>query len=821
MQNTSFQEQAVARQVYSGLLPDEAVAQEHPLDAPRAQRFTLGDWLVDPRSCQVSRGDTIVKLRPQLADLLVCLGRCAGEIVLKDEILAEVWPEQYIAESGLSRCVAELRQILGDDAKQPHYIETITKRGYRLVAPVVWLAREEPDGAVEDVGPQSAEASAAPPAAVHDLGIGEADGAGAGRFWRRGVLAGIAVALLAVGMIAIAMLTRSPAAVLTERDTVLLADVVNSTNDRVFDHTLRLALAMSLEQAPFLHILPEDAVRAAVVRMGRPADTRVTGALALDVCRREGAAVLLTGSIAGIGSRYAVGVEAIGCGAGDTLAGALEQADDKEHVLATLERVATRIRHRLGESRASLSEHGTTLARATTGSLEALKALSLGDDSRDHARLGDALGLYRQAIDLDPEFALAWARRGAAAWNLGFDDEAIPALRRAYELRDRVSQPERFYIEAHYYRLVEGNPQKAIEIYRAWKRMYPGSAIPSTNLASVLSGELGRYDAAVEEAREAVRLARNSSLAHENLIVAYFGSGRMAEARQAVVDAESHGVHDQILHRQLVSLAMFDGDRAALEREVRWATGDPMVAQLTLRRRASAAMACGRLREGRQLWAEALARARELGPATRVADTHLFEGEAEALLGDTRRARSSVEAALATDTHPHTIVTAARVCALVGDFTRAGGLLADLARQPASALRTLQVWQPAAQALVEAGLGHGGSAIASLQPVVPFERGNEFNLVPLGVRARVELSAGRPLVAAAAFDDLIRLRILAPESPWVPHARLGLARALHASGDDARSLAAYDAFLQSWNDADPDAPLLGAVRRERATAARR
>jgi DNA-binding winged helix-turn-helix (wHTH) protein/tetratricopeptide (TPR) repeat protein len=716
-------------------------------EASRLRAFTLGDWLVEPRACRLSRGDSAVKLRPQLVDLLTCLVRHAGEIALKDEILAEVWPGQYIAESGLSRCIAELRQVLLDEAQQPRYIETIPKRGYRLVAPVVWVEdRQAAPGPVPAAGAESTPPPAAPipgeteaPPTPHRL-----------PFDWRGRWAAVAMLLVASGVVAVVMLVRTPAAVLTERDTVLLADVRNSTGDAVFDDTLRLALAVTLEQAPFLHILSQEAVRAAVARTGRPAAERAVGPLALDVCRREAAAVLIAGSITPIGSRYAIGLEAVACESGDTISRALVQANSREEVLPALQQATTRIREKLGESRESLERHDVPLERATTRSLEALKLLTLGDESRDHARLADALALYRQATDLDPEFALAWARRGAAARNLELGEEMIPAFRRAFELRDRVSQPERFYIEAHYYRSVEGSPEKALEIYETWKRMYPGSVIPPTNMAGLLAGMLGHYDAAATHAREAVRLAPGSSIAHRNLVLAYLGAGRISDARQAIAEAARRGADDQLMHHLMLNMALLDGDRPALEREVQWAGRAPMTALDALRLRAAAAMGGGRLAEGRRLFSQARASAAEVRPGNGIADVRLEEAEAEALLGDQRAARVAVEAALAADAHPAMQVASAVTLALIGDRARAGAILDGLARQGIPDPGELVVSLPLARALVEAMGGHSDTAAAILQPITRFVRGCDFRLVPLGVVALVEMRAGRPSPAAAA-----------------------------------------------------------------------
>jgi eukaryotic-like serine/threonine-protein kinase len=783
-------------------------------DPVHLARFTVGDWLVDPRACVASRGETTEKLRPQLVDLLVCLAKRPGRIVLKQEILDDVWSGQFTAESGLSRCVAELRQILRDDAQQPTFIETIPKRGYRLIAPVAWLDEAPPAPAAPDQSapedPLASVAGAGGPAPVDTRRLSR-------RRWM--AWTGVGLAVLAVGIASVVLLTmRQRMTVLTERDTVLLADVSNATGDRVFDDALRLALAVNLEQAPFLRILPQDAVRAALVRSGRSPDARVVGPIALEVCRREGAAVLLAGSIASLGSRYVVGIEAVACGSGESLGRVMTEAGSKERVLTALEQAASRIRQRLGESRDSLRQHDVPLVRATTPSLDALKALTLGDVRRDAGRYAEALTHYRQATELDPQFALAWARRGLSARNVDLREEAIPALRRAFELKDRVSQPERFFIEGLYYCLVAGDPEKAIEIFQAWKRMYPGSPIPSNYIAATRSDELGQYEAAIEEAREAVRLGPNTSWSHNNLAQACMGAGRFADAKKVIGEATSRGIDDLSMHAYLFIIALAEQDQASIERETRWAAGDPQTSLVWMRLRAAAAVTGGRLAEARRLWQEALATANELG-SREVADVRLDQAEAEALVGDPILARAAASAAVAVDRRTVSLVRSAIVFAMAGDPARVRPLLDDAARRVAADPAPLRVWLPVAEALVAAREGRPDDALRILQPTARVERGNNYALYPLGVRALVSLSARRPADAAAAFEDLVRLGAIIGNGPWVAAARLGLARALRDSDDAPRSLAAYDAFLDSWKGADPDAPLLKAAQRERASVA--
>jgi tetratricopeptide (TPR) repeat protein len=637
-------------------------------------------------------------------------------------------------------------------------------------------------------------------------------------------LASTLAAIVVAGLIwATVGWVRAP--VLSERDTVVLADVINSTGDAAFDQTLRLALAVHLGQAPFLRILPESRMRGALPLMGKPPETPVTGPIALEVCRREGAAVLLAGSIAKVGSHYAVGLEAIGCATGESIARQLQEVGSKDEVLSALGTAAGRLRRTLGESRASLAEHDVPIVQATTSSLEALKALSLGDIARDHARQAEALMHYRRATELDPKFAAAWARRGAAAHNVGQTvgdersgetDETRLAFRTAYELRERVSEAERYYILGHYYRFVAGDPLKAIDTYETWRRLYPNAAVPWTNLASIRINTLGQYEAALPDALGAVRLMPSSSIANTMLVAAYLGTNRLADARQAVSDAASHGASDLSLHRLAFEIALAGDDAGAMEEQVRWAAGDPSAVMVMTEYRALAAASRGRLHEARRLYAQADDLAGQVGTTPVRAGVLLRQAEMEALLGEPRRARLAAEAALDLDGQLMTQLAAASVFALAGDPGRATALLqAVSSRRGESGTSTNAVWQPVVRALLEDRAGRPAQGLQALRPAEMFERGRNFALVPLGVRASLELSAGRAQDAVAAYRDLLSLRPVTPASPWLTVGRLGLARALRQTEDVAGSRAAYDALIEWMKDADPDAAALVAARRER------
>jgi eukaryotic-like serine/threonine-protein kinase len=813
-----------------------------------AADFRVGDWLVEPSLDRLSRNGTTVHLRPQLTNLLVLLARNAGRTVSKDEILSKVWDGQYVAESGMTRCIAEIRQALGDDARDPKIVQTITKRGYRLVAPVTVIqpalppalspAVESADSVATAEAPQptvrAPDAAASPRAPLPAASLPSASFRGVAQLrWRRLPLSrrsavrrlGLAIAAVVLAGLALAAWawTRTPA--ISERDTVLLADVINATGDSAFDQTLRLALAVHLGQAPFLRIVPASQMRAVLALMGRSSDQPVTGPVALEVCRREGAAVLIAGSVAKIGSRFAVGLEALACDTGESVARQLLEVQSKDDVLSAFGTAAGRLRKTLGESRASLNRYSVPIARATTPSLDALRLLSLGDDARDRGQLDDALMCYRRATDVDPLFAVAWARRAAAAHNVaqlagdersGVTDEVTLSFKKAYDLRDRVTEFERFYILGHYYRFIAGDVDKAFENYDLWKRIYPGSVVPPTNVASLYVNVLGQYDAGIPPAREALTIAPSSTIAYNTLIAACLGANRIADAKLALRAVERAGAANLSTHRMAFDLAFFENDPAAMQEQIAWASRDAAATISMAQHRADAAASKGRWREARRLWAEADQAAAATGVPAKRAWLLLRHAEAEAILGDAAAARSEAARALTLDHQDATVLGGALVFALAGDPVRSGRLLDEVARRETTDTPLGYVWHPVANAATLAATGRPDDALRAIEPVARFERGRNFGLAPPGTRARILLSAGRPREAATAFRDMLTLRAAFASSPWTTYARLGLARALRSAGDVAGSRAAYDEFIAWTRDGDYDAPVLSAARRERA-----
>src|SRR5436189_3359644 len=360
---------------------------------------------------------------------------------------------------------------------------------------------------------------------------------------------------------------------LTEKDSILLSDFVNTTGDPVFDGTLKQALAVQLEQSPFLNIFPQERVRDTLRYMGRSSDERLTPDLARQVCQRESIKAALNGSIATMGSQYVVGVDAINCQTGDTLAREQIAVDKKEQVLAAVGRAASNLRSKLGESLASIQKFDSKVEEATTSSLEALKAFSLGEAERDKGSEYTAIPFYKHALELDPNFAVAYARLGQAYNNTGQSALAIENTKQAFERRERASEPEKLYISTHYYENVTGDWDKAIEAYQLWKRTYPRDSIPTNNLAVAYNVYLGKFDQGLAEALETMRLDPNSAFSYGVLGASYLGLNRFAEAKAVREKQVALKLDNMGDHRDLYVMAFLEGEKSGMQREADWAKG--------------------------------------------------------------------------------------------------------------------------------------------------------------------------------------------------------------------------------------------------------
>ncbi len=632
------------------------------------------------------------------------------------------------------------------------------------------------------------------------------------RAWRRSrgwLLAGLALLLVAGGLVWRGRLARAP---LTEKDFVLLADFVNNTGDPVFDLTLREALAVQLSQSPFLAIVADDRVRETLRMMTRPADERLTHALAREVCERTGAKALLEGQLDRIGTSYVATLEAIGCSAGESLAREQAQVDSKEQVLRALGPMASSMRSQLGESLATVRQFDVPIEQATTRSLEALKAYALGVAQRAKGDDFGAIPFLEHAVMLDPAFASAHSALSAIFGGFGEPEERASHARLAYENRAHVTERERLFIEYQHYDAT-GDERRASEILEVWKQLYPRDYRAPNALALSLN-RFGQYDRAIQEALEAQRRNPEHPFPRSNLAYAYRGANRFADARRTAEEAVARKTETLPLRRLLYQLALMDGDRALADATLEWGRGRPREFDL-IGAQAQAVAFLGQLSRARPLYEKTaeLARAQGLlqvglGYAAQAAWT-------EALYGNRALAVKQSRAVLDADPSAAPRLRAAAALALSGDPAGAERAIAAVKASEADDLFVSRVHVPVAQAAVHLARGEPARALEALQPAQPYELGSIAVLAPVFLRGLALLQHGAAAAAREQFQQVLDHRGVDPFSPLEALAGLQLARARAQTGDAAGGRAAYDAFLAAWAEADPELPVLASARAER------
>ncbi|MFQ5776938.1 MAG: protein kinase [Terriglobia bacterium] len=604
---------------------------------------------------------------------------------------------------------------------------------------------------------------------------------------------------------------------LTESDSILLADFVNTTGDSVFDGTLKQALAVKLEESPFLNIVPEQRVRKTLGLMGRRPDERVTPTIAQEICQRQGIKAMMTGEIASLGSQYVLTLNAVNCQTGDSLAREQVQAAGKEEVLAALGKAASRLRGKLGESLSSIEKYDKPIVEATTASLEALKAFSLGDAQRAKGAEPQSIPFFQRAVELDPNFALAYARLGTTHGNLGLSEASSEYHKKAFELRDRASEPEKFYITAHYYDTVTREMDKAAQTYELWKQTYPRHTAPYGNLAVLYVG-MGQHDKALGLAQEALRLGPDSVFSYSILAQAYMGLSRFEEARAVWEKAKARGIEGLGYHVTVYQIAFVRGDAAAMQREAKWFADSP-VNFFGLALQSGTAAYSGRLQEAREFSRQAVALMRRGGANELAAAFTCFAAVMEAQFGNSRRAREQAAAALAIARSRDVMTTAAITLALAGDLGQAEKLINELAEGFPTDTLVNNVWLPMARSALELHRGNATKAVELLRAAAPYELGAPrfgSGFEPTYVRGQAYLGAGAGTEAAREFQKILDHRGVNPISPLNALAHLGLGRAHALSGDSAQARRAYQDFLALWKDADPDIPILQEARAEYA-----
>jgi len=626
-----------------------------------------------------------------------------------------------------------------------------------------------------------------------------------------GKIVGFAAVVVAAMVAGGLYLRSNKAQALTGRDSVLIADFVNTTGDPVFDGTLKKALAVDLQQSPYLSVLSDEKARHTLTLMGKSLDERVTTEIGRDICQRNGAKALLVGSIAGLGSQYVITLDAINAATGDTLAQVQGQADSKELVLKTLDKATTDLREKLGESLASIQKFDKPLEEATTSSLEALKTYTLADAKHSAGDDLASVPLYKRAVELDPNFAVAYARLGTVFGNFGQAEVAEAYRKKAFELKDRASERERLYITSHYYS-DGGQLEKGIAAYELFKQTYPREVTPYVNLG-VTYAVLGDFEKSLGNAKEAMRVDPDEIRGYGQTATDYMGLNRLEEAKAVAKSGLQRNAAFTSLHDTLASIALAQGDLATMEKEEALVHDQPDLELGVNFRHGDMAASHGKLRQAK----DSFEKARQLAQRLQLKDLEAYaiaeEGWVQALAGNQRQAIAAMNAALETSRSYFLKLQAAGTLAVAGDSRKALDLASEVAKSRPDDTFVQALGAPLAQAAVALQSGDASKAIEILKAAAPYDRGSTNVLY---IRGLAYWKAGRGNEAAQEFQKVLALRNYAPADPLMSMAQLGLGRAYALQGDIEKSRTSYQDFFALWKDADPDIPVLKEARAEYA-----
>jgi DNA-binding winged helix-turn-helix (wHTH) protein/tetratricopeptide (TPR) repeat protein len=796
--------------------------------------FEFGPFRLNPSERLLLREKAPVQLPPKAFDALLVMVENRGRLLEKDELLRKVWPDAFVEESNLAQHISILCKALRDGEEGVQFIETVPRYGYRFVAEVRELSSIAADADVLPGQTPSQQPSKRTESGRSGAGssgtaaVAEAPEARYGKVWKIAAPV-LLVALLVVGGLYYRSHQRQR---LTDKDMIVLADFTNSTGDAIFDDTLETALAVSLRQSPFLNVLSDSEVAKTLQQMTRPAGTKLTPGVARELCLRAGSKAYIAGTVGGLGSEYVLGLKAVNCQNGDTLAQEQVTAATKEKVLDALGEAASKLRGELGESLAMVQKFDVPLAEATTSSLEALKAYSLGQKAFNEKGPAAALPYSQRAIELDPNFAMGYWRVGEDYVSLGELGRASEYLAKAFRLREHASEREKLEITATYYRSVTGEVDKAAQVYQEEIESYPRESGAYGRLGLEFAGQ-GQYEKAAEITRQAVRLAPDNVGWYENLAIYSVALQRFDAARQIIREAYAQKMDDSTLHSVLYALAFFGPDSGEMAEQQQWFASKPAYENYGLALASDAEAYGGHLGKARELTKRAVDSAIRADNKENGALLQAIAAQREAAYGNPAEARQSeAEALKLAPAGPGAAVEAALAFAMAGDTGRAESLAQDLGKRFPLDTQMQSLWLPAIQAQLALDKKNTAVALNALQAASTIELGNILFVPNISclyhvyVRGEAYLAAGQRHAAAAEFQKIIDHSGIVWNCWTGALAHLGVARAnalqsRTAQGADAdaariRALAAYKDFLTLWKDADPDIPILKEAKAEYA-----
>jgi DNA-binding winged helix-turn-helix (wHTH) protein/tetratricopeptide (TPR) repeat protein len=790
--------------------------------------YEFGPFRLDPDHRLLLRENQPVPLQPKAFDILLVLIEKSEKVVLKDDLLKAVWPDTFVEESNLAQNIFVLRKTLGASGGDRRYIVTHPGRGYSFVEKVMVV----PDGVAEGAG-QEEESLVVESHTRSRLVIEERSGPvlalPAKSRKLRWVLVSVAAATTIV-LMAYFLLGRKPR--IAEKDMIVLADFANQTDDPVFDDTLKTALGIALEQSPFLNTLSDNRVRRMLRLMARPADTKITRDVAREICQRAGGKAYIAGSIAQLGTQYVLTLEALNCQSGDTMAERQVPAASKEKVLDALGGAATQLRSALGESLATVQKFDAALPQATTSSLEALKAYSLGEKFFYRRDLASAPAYFQRALELDPNFAMAYVQLGLSYYSLGQPGRAREYFAKAISLQQRTSEIEKMKINGLYYAYATGELDKAIHALQQQVEIYKVS--PAYNALSDLYTRIGQYENSADAAHKLLSLDPSDQFGYGSLALDDLALQNFNGTRQVVQEAQARAVDNYFLRMYLYTVAFLQADAGGMTEQQQWFASHSDYENYGLALTADTEAYFGHLNKARELTRLAAESAVRADNKENAAMYRANGALREAAYGNAVEAKQSAAQALELSPgSPGVAVQVALAFAMTGERTRAVSLVQELNKRFPLETQLQSLGLPAIEAQLQLAQRSPDLALNTLRAGLPiefanaiFSTNNTSCLYPTYIRGQAYLAAGQGSAAAAEFQKIMDHSGIVWNCWTGVLAHLGLARAnalqarsshgVDANAAGARARAGYEDFLAMWKDADSNIPVYKQARVEYA-----
>lgn len=766
--------------------------------------YLFDDYELNEQEFSLERNGQRLPLEPRALSLLLVLVENQGRLMEKKALLEAVWKDTYVEETTLTRAIAVIRKTLGDNSRAPRFIETIPTRGYRFIAPV---EIRQPDVApVEPLQQSSISPDSSPDASQIAAAPEVTQQPQSPRVPSRLYAATIAACVCLATLIGLVEYRHHHVPSMSTADTLVLADFNNGSGDPVFDEALRQGMLVQLEQSPVLRLASDGQIRKTLKLMNLPSGARVTSEVGREVCQRIGGNVVLDGSISKLGNEYVISLRGRRCSTGEELDAEQIQIARKEDALSGLTQIATRFRTRIGEASATIKDFDTPLAEATTPSLGALQAFSKGVNTFNTKGSRAALPLFQQAVVTDSQFAAAHVWLGRMYADLGEDTLAIESTQRAYDLRERASERERFSIDVSYDLLVTGNLEKARSTCDAWIQMYPRDVYPRSFLSGLVYPAYGQHERALAEAKASIEIDPDFVVGYRNAATSLIALNRPTEAEQVLAQASQRNLYLASFVTDRYRIAFLRGDADGMKKAADAAPTNPWLLFYQSETFAQAA----RLTQARVLHEQTLRLAQHGNRRDMEAELLVNAALTNALYGLSDRAASQARSALQLSSGRYVMYAAATALAMTGHTTEAAHVADALTHKFPDDTIVRYSYVPTIRAAIALANKHPQQAIDSLQETAQFEL--SLPLYPVFLRGEAYLSLGQGSRAAIEFRKIVASPGLVLNDPLLCLAQINLAKADLQVGDKAGAEKALETVLKKWNGADANFSPLQSVQ---------